>query len=185
MTGFSFCPRIGYVKDIANGWMPEPYCLFSLCWGLGVNGISILSRIFLGRKPFALYCLYFFHLFLFLSQRHESHLYLEEMLLMKLTFEFVSLTLSFFISFGPITLLLSCIRRLQPRYKHPRFCSFLITSTAFHIIFVRLTCPMAHVMRLHNFHRLDGGLARVNCDLECSQRRPQVVLSLTGWVAIQ
>ena len=99
------------------------------------NVISILPRIFVS-KSFAYTS--FIHFTLFLPHRHKSDLYLEELLVIKLPFEFVSF---YSRSSFNMDLLLCCYAFdfCNPD-KDPRFCSFLITATAFHIIFVRLTC---------------------------------------------
>ena len=55
--------------------------------------------------------------------------------------------------------------------KDSHFCTFLITATEFHVIFVRLTLPKAQGMRLHNLYMLADGLARVTCDFKYSQRK--------------
>ena len=127
------------------------------------NVISILSRIFVASKQFKS----FFHLF-------HSFSFTET----QITPQFRRA-----ISYGPdlwicffYTLVLHFIWTSYSAALHSTFATSIrtlvsITATAFHIIFVRLTCPKAHMMRLHNFHSLDGGLARVTCDLECSQRR--------------
>ena len=122
-------------------------------------------------------CLYFFHLFHSFSFTEIQITSLFRRIvsyetdlctLFKLTFEFVSSTHSR----SSLWTYYCCyaFEFCNPD-KDPLFYSFLITASTFHIIFVRLTCPKARVMLLHNFRRLDCGLARVTCDLECSQRR--------------
>ena len=149
------------------------------------NMSSLLSWIFNfnGSKPFVTVLLLFF----FLLQRHnycKSQLYLEEWLVLKMTFGFLSFSLSFFnfilllsllLAYSYLALLICCsaFDVCNPE-KDRSFCSFskyCYGATAFHIIFVRLTHPKADMMRQQNFHRLVAGAARVTCDLKCSQRR--------------
>ena len=124
------------------------------------------SPDFCRGETICLYCLCFFHLFL--SQRHNH--YLEELLVVKMTFKFISFSHPRSLFHLELSLFCYAFDFCNPD-TDPRFWSFLITATALNIIFVRLTFPKAHVMQLHNFHRLDGGLVMSTCDLGCSQKR--------------
>ncbi len=90
------------------------------------SGISNLSWILYGRNRllllFILFHLFYFHFILFLSQRHKSHLYLEELVAMKMTSDFVSLP-----SCSSLYLDLSLCCYAFDFYntdKDPIFCSF-------------------------------------------------------------
>ena len=97
------------------------------------NMISLLFWIikFKGSKPFI--CNNYTTLISFLSQRHKSHLYLDEWVVLKMSFEFVSISLFFFNSSGLIYSAALHSTFATPK-KDPHFKSFLITATSFHVI---------------------------------------------------
>ncbi len=143
------------------------------------NVISILSRIFVASKQFKS----FFHLF-------HSFSFTET----QITPQFRRA-----ISYGPdlwicffYTLVLHFIWTSYSAALHSTFATSIrtlvsITATAFHIIFVRLTCPKAHtvwcdcIIPIALMVVLLGSLVIWNALREGHQ----VVLSLTSWVAIQ
>ncbi len=147
------------------------------------NVISFLSLIFVDSKPFVCNPLYFFHFFIFFH-RDTSQLYLEDLVVLKMKNYDVWVCFSFPLVLHFIWTYYSAALHLTfatPRRIHVSV--LLIIATTFHIILKRITCPKAHVMRLHDFHSLTGGLVMVTCDFEMLSEE-DIKLCKVSWAGL-